>query len=280
MLTLDLTNEPRWLDLGRRRPGAAAPADHRADGGDAQRPRRRGAARDASDEERALVFAKALARRAVTRLGGRRRRRRQPDRSHTRGASTRCSTSGRSSRRSSRLRREGPAAGSGKKRLRALAEWSFGGGDRYCAACAQAVPGLPGAAEPAADVGGLAGLGPGRPPRRAAARDPRRGDRLGHGRGARAGPGARRRPPDRRRTAARDRGGDGAQAQRTDRRRPWLRKRVSVRLVAEGGRQVRAELEGVGEAGRGASAACPPRWNWPTRGSAALPARPGSRLPP
>ena len=26
--------------------------------------------------------------------------------------------------------------GRGKKRLRALAEWSFGGGDRYCAACA------------------------------------------------------------------------------------------------------------------------------------------------
>ena len=32
MLTLDLTNVPRWHDL--------APADHRAHGGDPQRPRR------------------------------------------------------------------------------------------------------------------------------------------------------------------------------------------------------------------------------------------------
>ena len=31
----------------------------------------------------------------------------------------------------------------GKKRLRALAEWHFGGGDRYCAACRQACPDCP-----------------------------------------------------------------------------------------------------------------------------------------
>jgi hypothetical protein len=41
------------------------------------------------------------------------------------------------------LRLEGPAAGTGKKRLRALAEWSFGGGERYCEACAQACPDCP-----------------------------------------------------------------------------------------------------------------------------------------
>ena len=34
------------------------------------------------------------------------------------------------------LRLQGPAAGTGKKRLCALAEWSFGGGERYCEACA------------------------------------------------------------------------------------------------------------------------------------------------
>ena len=30
-----------------------------------------------------------------------------------------------------------------KKRLRALAEWSFGGGERYCEACTQACPDCP-----------------------------------------------------------------------------------------------------------------------------------------
>ena len=34
-----------------------------------------------------------------------------------------------------RLHRQGPGAGTGKKRLRARAEWHFGGGDGYCAAC-------------------------------------------------------------------------------------------------------------------------------------------------
>ena len=33
------------------------------------------------------------------------------------------------------IRRHGPDPGRRKKRLRALADWSFGGGDRYCAAC-------------------------------------------------------------------------------------------------------------------------------------------------
>ncbi|HKK36863.1 MAG TPA: hypothetical protein VJ994_11275, partial [Paracoccaceae bacterium] len=32
-------------------------------------------------------------------------------------------------------RRQGAPAGRGRKRLRALAEWRYGGGDRYCAAC-------------------------------------------------------------------------------------------------------------------------------------------------
>ncbi len=41
------------------------------------------------------------------------------------------------------LCRQGPAAGRGKKRLRALADWSFGGGDGYCAACAGPCPDCP-----------------------------------------------------------------------------------------------------------------------------------------
>ena len=97
----------------------------------------------ASDEARALVFAKAIARRAVidwegvgdadgnpvpVTPGGHRRA--------ARGLADLRGVPG-------GLRREGPAAGCGKKRLRALADWHFGGGDRYCAACAQACPDCP-----------------------------------------------------------------------------------------------------------------------------------------
>ena len=41
------------------------------------------------------------------------------------------------------LCRQGPAAGTGKKRLCALADWSYGGGEGYCAACPQACPDCP-----------------------------------------------------------------------------------------------------------------------------------------
>jgi hypothetical protein len=97
---------------------------------------------EASDEERAVAFAKALARRAVLAWEGIGDADGNPiDPSPE--PSTRCSTSGRSSRPSADLRLEGPAAGAGKKRLRALAEWSFGGGERYCQACTQACPDCP-----------------------------------------------------------------------------------------------------------------------------------------
>ena len=39
--------------------------------------------------------------------------------------------------------RQRPDPGRGKKRLRALADWSFGGGDGYCAACAGPCPDCP-----------------------------------------------------------------------------------------------------------------------------------------
>ncbi len=39
--------------------------------------------------------------------------------------------------------RQGPDPGCGKKRPRALAEWSFGGGDRYSRACAGRCPDCP-----------------------------------------------------------------------------------------------------------------------------------------
>ncbi|MFC3119397.1 hypothetical protein ACFOHS_19025 [Jhaorihella thermophila] len=46
---------------------------------------------------------------------------------------------------------KGPPSGAGKKRLRALAEWSFGGGRAILRRLCASLSGLPGAAEPAAD---------------------------------------------------------------------------------------------------------------------------------
>src|SRR5690606_3904198 len=76
-------------------------------------------------------------------MGGHRRRRRQshrpPPRGHRRAARHLADLRG----LPADLRLQGPAAGTGKKRLRALAEWSFGGGERYCEACTQACPDCP-----------------------------------------------------------------------------------------------------------------------------------------
>ena len=91
---------------------------------------------DASDEERAVAFAKALARRAVLAwegIGDADGNADRPEpRGHRRAARRLADLRG----LPADLRLEGPAAGTGKKRLRALAEWSFGGGERYCQACA------------------------------------------------------------------------------------------------------------------------------------------------
>ena len=145
MLRLNLTAEPRWLDLAAGRAPARRAAHHRADGGGPQRPApSRPCPTDRHDEERAAGLRQGDRPARGDRLGGRRRRRRQPVAGHARRASTRCSRSGRSSRRSRRdYVAEGPAAGRGKKRLRALADWHFGGGDRYCAACAKRCPDCP-----------------------------------------------------------------------------------------------------------------------------------------
>jgi hypothetical protein len=142
MLTLDLTNAPRWHDLA---PGVrvqlrplttALMVATRSD------PAVEAVPEDASDEERAVAFAKALARRPfwvgrvlamLTAIPSIRARR----------PSTRCSTSAHLRGFPADLRLEGPAAGAGKKRLRALAEWSFGGGERYCQACPKACPDCP-----------------------------------------------------------------------------------------------------------------------------------------
>ena len=58
-------------------------------------------------------------------------------------ASTPSWKSGRSSRLSRRSMSRAACCWTRKKRLRALADWSFGGGDRYCAACAGTCPDCP-----------------------------------------------------------------------------------------------------------------------------------------
>ena len=198
MLRLDLTAEPRWLDLGHGVRLRAAPLTTALMVASRSDRRRRGAARHRLRRGAGAGLRQGDRPARGDRVGGRRRRRRQPGAGHARGH--RRAARGLADLRGvpGGLRLEGPAAGCGKKRLRALADWHFGGGDRYCAACGASVPGLPGAAEPAGDLRRLAGLGPGRPPRRPAPGDPRRGDRLGHGRGAGARPprsASRRWPP-------------------------------------------------------------------------------------
>ena len=143
MLTLDLTNAPRWHDLApgvrvQLRPLTTALMVATRSDSVVEAP-----AGDASDEERAVAFAKALARRAVLAWEGigdadgnpidpspRRHRRAARHLADLRGVPA-------------DLRLEGPAAGTGKKRLRALAEWSFGGGERYCEACETACEDCP-----------------------------------------------------------------------------------------------------------------------------------------
>jgi hypothetical protein len=101
MLTLDLTNAPRWHDLA---PGVrvqlrplttALMVATRSD------PAVEAVPEEASDEERAVAFAKALARRAVLAWDGIGDARRAIPSTRARRPSTRCSMSGRSSRPSS-----------------------------------------------------------------------------------------------------------------------------------------------------------------------------------
>ena len=143
MLTLDLTNAPRWHDLA---PGVrvqlrplttALMVATRSD------PAVEAVPEEASDEERAVAFAKALARRAVLAWEGigdadGNRNRPEPG-GHRRASRHLADLRG----LPADLRLQRPAAGTGKKRLRALAEWSFGGGERYCEACEAACEDCP-----------------------------------------------------------------------------------------------------------------------------------------
>ena len=215
MLRLDLTSEPRWLDLGHGVRLRAAPLTtalmvaSRSDPAPSRR------CRTASDEERALVFAKAIARRAVTDWEGVGDADGNPCRSRPR-ASTRCSRSGRSSRRSRRPTSRRACCWMRKKTPPRPRRLALRRGRPLLRGLRGHVPGLPGAAEPAADlegwqvwdlVGRLGGQLRVIP-----------GAVIGWDMGAALAlaPRARHRHPRRRRAAAGDRGGDGAPAQRGD----------------------------------------------------------------
>ena len=141
MLRLDLAAEPRWLGLGHGVRLHTAPLSTalmvaaRNDAALSPRHRlRRGEGAGLRQSDRAD---------RGDRLGGRRRRRWQPGAGHP--CWHRRAPRGLAALRGvpSCLRLAGPASGRGKKRLRALADWHFGGGDRYCAACGETCPDCP-----------------------------------------------------------------------------------------------------------------------------------------
>ena len=184
MLTLDLTNEPRWHDLvpGVRvqlRPlTTALMVATRSDPAVETMPE------EASDEERAVAFAKALARRAVLAWDGIGDASGNPIDPGPEAIDALLDVWPIFEAFQLAYVSKGLLLEQEKKRLRALAEWSFGGGRALLRSLRASLPGLPGAAEPSGNSGGLAGLGPRRPPRRSAARAAGRRDRLGHVGGA------------------------------------------------------------------------------------------------
>ena len=162
-----------------------------------------------------------------------------------------CSTSIRSSRLPGSLHRQGSGAGTGKKRLRALAEWHFGGGDGYCAACPQTCAECPGRLNRPQTRRGLAGLGPRAAHERPAARDPRRGAGLGPGAGLAlaAALGVPRSP--RPNCCRRSRRSRCANINERMERTGMAERRVSVRLAAVGGDGLKADLaRSAAKAGR------------------------------
>ncbi|AJE46554.1 hypothetical protein SAMN05443573_12512 [Celeribacter indicus] len=143
MLTLDLTNAPRWHDLAtgvrvQLRPlTTALMVATRSD------PAVEAVPEDASDEERAVAFAKALARRAVLAWEGIGDADGNPIETSPEAIDALLDVWPIFEAFQLTYVSKGLLLEQEKKRLRALAEWSFGGGDRYCDACAQACPDCP-----------------------------------------------------------------------------------------------------------------------------------------
>jgi len=148
MIRLNLSNRPEWLDLLPSLRVLVAPlttalmVSARAD------PAIDGLTETSSQEDMALAMAKAVARRAVLEWEGV---------GDDDGNLVPVSPAGidalleiwpvfeafQAQYVARGLMLDQENAGSGKKRLRALADWSFGGGDGYCAACAGPCPDCP-----------------------------------------------------------------------------------------------------------------------------------------
>jgi len=185
MLTLDLTNSPRWHDLA---PGVrvqlrplttALMVATRSD------PAVEAVPEDASDEERAVAFAKALARRAVLAWDGIGDADGKPIEPSPEAIDALLDVwpifeAFQLTYVSKGLLLEQEKTPPRSRRL------VLRRGRAVLRSLRARLPGLPGAAEPSGNAGGLAGLGPCRPTRRPAARSARRRDRLGHVGGARA----------------------------------------------------------------------------------------------
>ena len=154
MLRLRPTSEPRWLDLGHGVRLRVAPLTTALMVAARSDPAVEALPDTASDEERALVFAKAIARRAVTDWEGVGDADGNPVPVTPEGIDALLEVWPIFEAFQAVYVAEGSAAGRGKKRLRALADWHFGGGDRYCAACAQACPDCPARLNRPADLEG------------------------------------------------------------------------------------------------------------------------------
>ena len=183
MLTLDLTNAPRWHDFG---PGVrvqlrplttALMVATRSD------PAVEAVPEEASDEERAVAFAKALARRAVLAWDGIGDADGKPIDPSPEAIDALLDVWPIFEAFQLTYVAKGLLLEQEKKALRSRRMVLRRGRAILRSLCAS-LPGLPGAVEPSGNAGGLAGLGPRRPSRRPAARAARRGDRLEHVGGA------------------------------------------------------------------------------------------------
>ena len=178
MLTLDLTNGPRWHDLA---PGVRVqlrPLTTALMVATRSAPAVEAVPEEASDEERAVAFAKALARRAVLAWEGIGDADGKPIDPSPEAIDALLDVwpifeAFQLTHVSKGLLLEQEKTPPRSRRL------VFRRGRSLLRSLRANLPGLPGAAEPSGNSGGLAGLGPGRTPRRSAARPARRSDWLG-----------------------------------------------------------------------------------------------------
>ena len=135
MLRLDLAARPRWLDLGHGVRLQVAPLTTALMVAARSDPALDALAATASDEARALAFAKGIARIAVSAWEGVGNADGNPVPVSPEGIDALLEVWPIFEAFQANYVAGGLLLDAEKKRLRALADWHFGGGDRYCAAC-------------------------------------------------------------------------------------------------------------------------------------------------